>query len=107
MSKQSKKKARARSRRRQRGIVLMCNECLKAQELTPDSLLERLAGALNALDWAGMTPKVRSEFIIAEGERGGGFILPPLSGSGWTRHMVTYNPSAPHYLSRREDDLDS
>lgn len=105
MSKQSKKRARRRRQRAQRQMVLLCNDCLAVQEQTPEILIDRLAGALNALDLAGMSPKVRSEFIIAEGERGGGFVLPPLAGSGWTKHMVTYNPQAKH-LSRREDEFD-
>ena len=105
MSKHGKKRGR-KARKRSTGIVTLCEKCMSTQEITPDLLMTRLADALNALDAVGMRVRVRSEFIIAEGERGGGFILPPLGRGGWTRHMQTYNPSVPH-LTRREDDLDS
>jgi hypothetical protein len=108
MSKLSKKKARRRRQRKNRSVLLstVCSACLAEQTLTPQTALENLAAALNYLEAIGMRPKIRPEFIIAEGERGGGFILPPLGGDPFTVHMVTYNPTARH-LSRREDNLDS
>lgn len=108
MSKMSKKKARRRRQHRARshGLVLMCSSCMATEELTPPVLMDRLAGALNALEAAGMPPRVRHGFILAEGQRGGGFILPPLQDDPWTVKMVTYHPSSP-LMSRREDDLDS
>lgn len=105
MSKQSKKRARRRKQKRQ-GAVLLCSNCLAVQEMTAETLFDRLSDALNAFGAAGMKVRVVGPAIAAEGVRGGGYVLPPLGDSGWTRHMVTYNPSA-HHLSRREDEIDS
>jgi hypothetical protein len=104
MSKHGKKKSR-KPRKHGTGLVLMCSSCLATEELSPQKLMGRLADALNSLEAAGIRPR-NLDFILAEGERGGGFILPPFGSDPWTVHMATYHPSVPH-LSRREDDLDS
>jgi hypothetical protein len=107
MSKHGKKKSR-KPRKHGTGLILLCDKCQSVQQIAPSALLARLADDLNALDMAGMHVKVLKGHIIAEGERGGGFVLPPVGEfhRRWTSHMETYHPSVPH-LSRREDDLDS
>lgn len=106
MSKHGKKKGR---KPRPRKIILspvLCPGCLKTSPADPGYALGTLTASLNMLADIGLKVVVHKGFISAEGERGGGFILPPLNGSGWTTNMVTYSPAASH-LARHEDDLDS
>lgn len=105
MSKQSKKKALKRRQHNRRATVMtVCDRCTEKVSLSPAFLMERLANTLTLLEGIGKV-RVREGHIIAESERGGGYVIPPLKGAVWETHMMTYNPVP--QLSRREDEIDS
>lgn len=104
MSKLSKKKARKRRAHRTAvSISMICQQCGRVSDGSVSSLLTNVTNALNACADSGLKIRNRHGIFMADGDIGGGYVL-PLPDGRWTARTVTYDPLLP--VTPRPDDLD-
>ena len=91
LSKQSKKRARKRKQKRDRITwTFLCPSCGREDDGSAGALLTAVADTLNACSDSGLKIVLKHGAVLAEGDIGGGYIL-PLSGGRWTARDLAYD----------------
>lgn len=101
MSKQSKKRARKRRKRRDTmKVEFVCPSCHAVDDGTPGAALTAVADALNVCTDAGGKLKSRHGILMSKF----GYVLPMADGR-WAARTVTYDRFAP-ILADHDDDFE-
>ena len=91
MSKASKKKHRQRRKQAKRSFSTICQQCGTVEHATPESLLNALATAMNAVDDAGLKLRLRHGIVTTRR----GYVLPlknhSLKRDSWAARSLTYS----------------
>jgi hypothetical protein len=86
-------------KRRKARAQPLCAVCSTPQDGSPEALLTRVAGALNACTDAGMRVKLRHGIVVARE----GYVF-PLIGGVWMARTLACDPLVPPAAAGEDDD---